>query len=85
MFSDEKTWTRLYKTLYEVNGYGTAYVYRVDANYRPIKPHARKYTVDEGLVEAIRKDLGSGDFWVLIRDGRILVFSGGISYAERIS
>jgi len=84
MFSDENTWTRLYKTVYKVSGSGTAYVYRVDANDRPIKPHARKYTVHEDLVETIRADLGSGDYWVLIRDGRVLVFSGGIGYAKRI-
>jgi len=81
MFSDQKTFERLDNVLYDATGIETAYVYRLGPNNKPIKPFIRKYSLDANLLMTIQRELGGGKYWVMIRNGRKLVFSGGIAIA----
>jgi len=85
MISDENTWMRLWGVLDYGNGTEIAYIYRLGSNGKPIKPFLRKYVVSTDLPMTIQRTLGGGKYWVMIRDRRKLVFSGGISVCSLVS
>lgn len=76
-------WDRLSSILSEENYERIAYVYRIDKKGNITMPYMAKLFVDEGLLDNLRDDFGGGDFRVLIREGRRMVFSGQISIYPR--
>ena len=59
--------------------YTLAYVYRLDSRGRPIKPYAAKWGALEGALELLTRiqySLGAGEFRVIIRSGRRMLYSG---------
>jgi len=78
MRSDDATWAHLLVLIEENDGSYVVYVYRLDQRGQMIKP-AYKTLAHSGLIEEIQRNLGPGDYKLLIRKGRIMAFSGTIS------
>ncbi|MDE3021832.1 MAG: hypothetical protein KGI54_08230 [Pseudomonadota bacterium] len=55
------------------------YVYRLGKDQRPVKPHLLKCDVFEDFLDWLRDYYGSGRYHLLIRRGRVMVFSGNIA------
>jgi len=79
VISDAKTWEKLFDILEQERPDQTVYVYRVDFLGRVVKPYLLKTFPYAGLPDSLRDDYGGGDFRVMIREGRTLIFSGVIS------
>jgi len=56
----------------------TAYVYQLESG-KLVKPYLTKLFADRYLLDTLRDDFGGGDFRLMIRQGRKLIFSGDIS------
>lgn len=85
MDSDSRTWDRLYLLLAEDNPDQTVYGYRVDAAGNAIKPYLFCWYMHGDLLESIRSRYGGGEYRLLIRQGRTMVFSGHIGLAAPLS
>ncbi len=72
-------WDRLEIIMREKNYDRVVYTYRLDEQCRSITPYLAKLFADGNLLNTLRDDFGGGDFRLLIREGRKLVFSGEIS------
>ena len=72
-------WDRLALIMAEERYDRTTYVYRLDAKGKPIKPYLTKLDADRYLLDTLRDDFEGGDFHLMIRQGRQLIFSGDIS------
>ncbi len=73
---------RLWKAASTHDPYALAYVYRLDSRGRPIKPYAAKWGALEGTLElltGIQYSLGEGEYRVIIRSGRRMLYSGIVS------
>lgn len=81
MDSDTKTWDRLYQLLAADNSDQLVYVYRVDSIGNVRKPYLFCCMMHEDLIETIRDKYGGGEYRLLIRHGRKMVFSGSICLA----
>lgn len=57
-----------------------AYIYRLDPRGHAVKPYWLKRSADPNLVRQIQS-AGGGKFWVIIRRGRTMVFSGRLAFA----
>jgi hypothetical protein len=57
------------------------YVYRLSANRTAIKPYALRTYLSEGFLTHLQRQLGGGQFKVLIRKDRKMIFSGDIALA----
>ena len=79
MHSDAETWERLWAVLEQDDFDQTVYGYRVDQAGRAIKPYLFCWHCHFGLLESIRDKFGPGDYRLLIRKGRVMIFSGYIS------
>ena len=73
---DEKNWSHLHKILNQEDIDLDVYVYRLDSRGRRQKPYLLRTYPYHGLLETLRDDYGGGDFSILIRDGRTMVFAG---------
>ncbi len=71
-------WERLHEILYTGNPECVVYVYRVGPDGKRKKPYYLKCHLVTDLLEMLRDYHGGGDFWLMIREGRTLVFSGEI-------
>jgi hypothetical protein len=60
------------------------YVYRLDALEKPIKPYLLCCSPYPDLLEDLRDVHGGGDFRILIREGRTMIFRGDISIGQRL-
>lgn len=78
MDSETRKWERLYRLLAQDNWEQTVYVYRVDASGRMIKPYCAKWGMHEGLLGSIRDEFGSGEYHLMIREGKTMLFTGTI-------
>lgn len=76
-------WDRLTSVLSEENYERIAYVYRIDKQGNVTIPYLAKLFADEDLIDNLRDDFGGGEFRILIREGRKMVFSGEISICPR--
>lgn len=76
-------WDRLEPVLYESNENDTVYVYRLGSDNRPIKPYLTKCELFRGFdfLTWLRDTQGSGEYQLLIRRGRKMIFSGYIGIA----
>ncbi len=79
MRSDDATWRRLWLVLDQDDPSQTVYGYRVDQTGQSIKPYLFCWHGHPGLVENIRDEYGPGEYRLLIRRGRDMIFSGYIS------
>ena len=81
MDSDTRTWDRLYRLLAEDDPDQLVYGYRIDALGNVIKPYLFCWFMHDNLIENIRDQYGGGEYRLLIRKGRQMVFSGSIGLA----
>ncbi len=81
MHSDSATWDKLYLLLAEDDPDQTVYGYRVDSRGRAVKPYLFCWYMHQDLLENIRDKYGPGEYRLLIRKGRTMVFSGYIGLA----
>jgi len=72
-------WDRLWSILYGSNGNDIIYVYRVGPDGRPVKPSLVKSGTFPDFPEWLRDNHGHGEYRLLIRRGREMIFSGNIS------
>ncbi len=84
MHSDSKTWEKLHVLLAEDDCDQTVYGYRVDSRGHAVKPYLFCWYMHQDLLENIRDKYGPGEYRLLIRQGRTMVFSGYIGLAERL-
>ena len=78
MESETRKWERFYKVVAEDNWEQTVYIYRVDRSGRKIMPFLAKWSMHAGLLDSIRDDFGSGEYHLMIRQGKTMVFTGTI-------
>ena len=71
-------WDNLCEILARESDAYTVYVYRLDANERPVKPFFLKCPAWSNLPDRLRDKYGGGAFRVMVRQGRIMVLSGTI-------
>jgi len=72
-------WERLRAVLDEEGPEDVAYVYRLTPNGRVLKPYLLRYETSPDLPEILRDQYRGGDFKILIRRARRMIFSGKIS------
>ncbi len=74
--AEDRMWHRLWNLLDNPSDDDWVYVYRVDQFEKPIKPYLAKYWLPGiDLIWQLQSRLGGGLFRLLIRSGRIMVFS----------
>ncbi len=78
MDSEERMWERLFKLIAQDDWEQTVYIYRVDGAGRKIKPFRAKWGMHAGLLDSIRDEFGTGEYHLMIRDGKTMVFTGTI-------
>ena len=81
MDADTRTWDRLYRLLAEDDPDQLVYGYRVDTLGNAIKPYLFCWFMHDNLINNIRDKYGGGEYRLLIRKGRQMVFSGSIGLA----
>ena len=74
----------LFVHLFNENAKQTLYVYRVGPDGQLIKPYLLRTSPWTDLLETLRDGYGGGDFRILIREGRKMVFRGDIAIARRV-
>jgi len=74
---------RLFQILWCENPAHVVYVYRLGSNGATIRPYLLKRRACPGLLEMLRDDFGGGDFKIMVRNGRTMVFAGEISIIRR--
>ncbi len=78
MASETRKWERLYKLLDQDDCEQTVYVYRVDSSRRKITPFLAKWGMHAGLLDSLRDEFGTGEYHLMIRQGKTMVFTGTI-------
>ncbi len=81
MDSESKMWDRLFQLLAKDDDRQTVYGYRLDRFGKAMKPYLFRWYMHDSLLESIRNQYGSGEYRLLIREGRTMVFSGVIGLA----
>ena len=75
-------WERLYQLMHREGFNRIAYIYRLNSDGKSQKPFLTKLYPDDRMLDVLRDEYGGGDFRLLIREGRKLVYSGEISIIE---
>ncbi len=83
MDSDTKTWDRFYAVLAQDDWEQIVYVYQMDRFGRKLKPFIAKWAMHSDLIESIRSDFGAGEYHLMIRHGKTMVFTGTIGIGPR--
>ena len=83
MDSDTKTWNLLYVLLAQDDWDQTVYIYRVDRSGRTITPFLAKWPMHSDLIEHIRDDFGAGEYNLMIRQGKTMLFIGSVFAVNR--
>jgi hypothetical protein len=78
--SGYEAWDRFFSLLEEGDPDCTVYVYRVTASGRPIKPFWFKTSADHDVIDVLQAR-GGGEFRIIIRRGRTIVFSGHLMFS----
>ena len=73
----------LYVLLAQDDWYQTVYIYRVDRSGRTIKPFLAKWAMHSDLIAHIRDDFGAGEYHLMIRQGKTMLFTGTIGIGPR--
>ena len=79
MTQAERTWNWLWDILYAPTRHHLVYVYRLSLDGNPVGSFVWKGSPRPELPEILRDGLRGGDFRVLIRQKRQMVFGGNIS------
>ena len=74
----------LFVHLFNENEKQTLYVYRIGPDGRLIKPYLLQTSPYEQVLDRLRDEYGGGDFRIMIRQGRVMVFRGDIAVARRL-
>ena len=74
----------LFAHLFSENAEQTLYVYRVGPDGCLIKPYLLQTSPYEQVLDTLRDEYGGGDFRIMIRQGRVMVFRGDIAVARRL-
>ena len=82
--NDIDIWERLDALLDSYDEQLTVYVYRKNAAGQVVKPYLLKCRAWPGLKEMLRDKYQGGEFRILIRKGRQMVFRGDIGIATPI-
>jgi len=69
---------RLWPILYEGNENDIIYAYRIGPDAHLVKPHLLKSGTYPDFIEGLRDTHGHGNYRLLIRRGRNMIFSGNI-------
>jgi hypothetical protein len=79
-YQEPNVWDRLAQILCKGNQHVLIYVYRLGPDDRPVKPYLQKCELLQyfDFLEWLRDTHGSGQYRLLIRRGRTMVFSGNI-------
>lgn len=76
------TWDRLFR-VFECGGLGMiAYIYRIGRDGKLEKPFLAKMYPDDEMLRNLRDEYFGGDFRIMIREDRKLIFSGVISIVK---
>ena len=78
MDSETRKWERLFMLLDQDDWEQTVYVYRIDSFGRTIKPFLAKWGMHAGLLDSLRVEFGTGEYHLMIRQGKTMVFTGTI-------
>ena len=79
---DTKVWDRLFEILDAPDENDVAYIYLIDNRGKPIKPYLlRWWCPTMELIYTLQSDYGGGEFRILIRRGKRMVFSGDVAMA----
>ena len=78
MDSETRKWERLFKLLEDDDWEQTVYVYRLDLLGRTVKPYSAKWGMHAGLLDSLREEFGTGEYHLMIREGKTMVFTGTI-------
>jgi len=76
--SETRKWERFYRLLAQDDWEQTVYVYQVDRSGKVIKPYLAKWGMHAGLLDSLRDEFGSGEYYLMIRQGKTMVFTGTI-------
>ncbi len=79
MTQAERMWERLWVLLYTAAGHNQVYVYRLDPDDQSIGGYIWKGPAWPELPEILRDAYGGGEFRILIRKKRQMVFAGNFS------
>jgi hypothetical protein len=82
MDSETRKWMRLHDLIDDDNWDQIVYIYRVGANGQKITPYVAKWNMHAGLLDSIRDEFGTGEYHLMIRDGKTMVFTGTIGVAR---
>jgi hypothetical protein len=77
-------WDRLWEYLESDDGGSIVYAYRIDREGRPEKPYLLRYPASPLVPGLLLDECGGGDFLVLIRKGRTMLFRGTVSVGTPI-
>ena len=78
MDSETRKWERFYRLLAQDDWEQTVYVYRVDRSGKAIKPYLAKWGMHADLLDSLPDEFGSGEYYLMIRHGKTMVFTGTI-------
>lgn len=76
----DRAWDRFWQLIARADAECVAYVYRVDARGRAIRPFWMKASADYALVDAIQ-DGGGGRFRIIVRRRRTILLSDYFAFA----
>jgi len=76
MDSETRKWERLFRILDQDDWEQTVYIYRLDSSGRKITPFLAKWGMHAGLLDSLRDEFGSGEYYLMIRQGKTMIFTG---------
>ena len=75
---NDQVWEKLWRILDLRDEKAVVYVYRLNSNGEPMKPCLLKCKASPDLPSMLRDEYGGGEFKLLIRKNRTMIFSGKI-------
>ena len=75
---NDQVWEKLWTVLESNDEEAIVYIYRLDSHGKAIKPFLLKCEIWPELPDMLRDEYGGGEFKLLIRKKRTMVFSGKI-------
>ena len=76
---NDQVWEKLWEVLESNDEEAIVYIYRLDSHGKPIKPFLLKCEIWPELPSMLRDEYNGGEFKLLIRKNRMMVFSGKIA------
>ena len=76
---NDQVWEKLWRILDLRDEKAVVYVYRLNSIGEPMKPCLLKFEACPNLPSLLRDEYGGGEFKLLIRKNRTMIFSGKIA------